>query len=154
MSILSFIKIQGLILIGTSMDAESPQSRELGCWDCPTATSGFVQLAADLTPKHDFEPGQDYYDYLMDIGHGKDADASTRSFWAETIKNTYQGDEGKKRICMAAINLVSRDGLYARLPYIKCPVLWLHVSFFLRRISYDIVDLDLTLDIGHCRCCV
>lgn len=110
------------------MDSESPQSRELGCWDCPTATSGFVQLAADSTPKHDFEPGQDYYNYLMDIGYGKYADSSTRSIWAEIIKNTYQGDEGKKRICMAAINLVSRDGLYPRLPYIKCPVLWLHVS--------------------------
>lgn len=123
------IKIQGLIVIGTSMDSESPRSRDLGCWDCPTATAGFVQLAADLTPKDDFEPGQDYYDYLMDIGHGKDADAHTRAFWAEIIKNTYQGDEGKKKICMAAINLVSRDGLYARLPYIKCPVLWLHVRF-------------------------
>ena len=80
------IKIQGLIVIGTSMDSESPRSRDLGCWDCPTATAGFVQLAADLTPKDDFEPGQDYYDYLMDIGHGKDADAPTRAFWAEIIK--------------------------------------------------------------------
>lgn len=134
------------------MDSESPQSRELGCWDCPTATSEFVQLAADLTPKHDFEPGQDYYDYLMDIGHGKDVDAFTRSFWEETIRNTYQGEEGKKRICMAAINLVSRDGLYARLPYIKCPVLWLHVSFSSFRMSNNMCALHLTLDIGHCRC--
>lgn len=112
------------------MDSESSQSRELGCWDGPTATSKFVQLGADLTPKHDFEPGQGYLDFLMDIGYGKKVDASIKSFWGETIGNTYQGDEGKKRICMAAINLASRDGLYARLPFITCPVLWLHVSCF------------------------
>lgn len=110
------------------MDSESPQSRELGCWDGPAATSGFVKLGADMSPQNEFEPGQDYYDFLMEIGYGKDLDTSLRSFWEETIKNTYQGDEGKRRICMAAINLASRDGLYARLPYVKCPVLWLHVS--------------------------
>jgi hypothetical protein len=146
------MQIQGLVLIGTSMDSESPQSRELGCWDCPTVTAGFVQLGADFTPKVDFQPGQDYYDFLIDIGYGKDVDASTKSFWVETIKNNYQGDEGKKRICMAAITLSSRDGLYARLPFIKCPVLWLHVSLFLRRISRDMYDIFLTFDTGHCRC--
>ncbi|EEA25163.1 hypothetical protein TMatcc_006615 [Talaromyces marneffei ATCC 18224] len=126
MALLAPEKIQGLIVLGTSMDYESPQSRELGCWDCPAATAGLVQLGADLTPTPDFEPVQEYCDYVVDVGLGKDADASTRAFWAETLKHTYRGDEGKKRICMSAINLVSRDGLYQRLPYIKCPVLWLH----------------------------
>jgi pimeloyl-ACP methyl ester carboxylesterase len=125
-----FLQVQGLVLIGTSMDSESPQSRDLGCWDGPAATSGFVKLGADMSPQHDdFEPGQGYYDFLMEIGYGKDLGASLRSFWEETIKTTYQGDEGKRRICMAAINLASRDGLYERLPYVKCPVIWLHVSF-------------------------
>lgn len=114
------------------MDSESPQSRDLGCWDGPAATSGFVKLGADTSPQPtDFEPGQGYYDFLLEIGYGKNLDASSsslRSFWEKTIKTTYQGDEGKRRICMAAINLATRDGLYARLPYVKCPVIWLHVS--------------------------
>ncbi|CRG88732.1 Quinic acid utilization activator [Talaromyces islandicus] len=127
MALLAPQKVQGLVLIGTSMDSESPQSRELGCWDGPAATSGFVKLGADMTtPQHDFEPGQGYYDFLVEIGYGKDLGASLRSFWEETIKTTYRGEEGKRRICMAAINLASRDGLYARLPYVKCPVVWLH----------------------------
>lgn len=39
-----------------------------------------------------------------------------------------QGDEGRKRIRMAAVNLRERDGLHGRLGYVKCPVLWLHGS--------------------------
>ncbi|KKA20472.1 hypothetical protein T310_5523 [Rasamsonia emersonii CBS 393.64] len=121
-----WIAIQGLVLIGTSMDSESPKSRELGCWDGPAATSGFVKLGGDPTPQPaTFEPGDDYYNFLMDIGYGKNVDAAKKAFWVNTIRNHYRGDEGKKRICMAAINLASRDGLYERLPYVKCPVLWL-----------------------------
>lgn len=39
---------------------------------------------------------------------------------------TLQGDEGRKRILMAAINLRDRDGLHGRLGLVKCPVLWMH----------------------------
>lgn len=109
------------------MDYESPRSRELGCWDAPAACAGLLELHGDLTPAHNFEPGDAYYDFLMEIGFGKNVKKSTRDFWAEVIKNNYCGDEGKKRICMAAVNLVSRDGLYERLPGIRCPVLWLQV---------------------------
>jgi hypothetical protein len=110
------------------MDSESPKSRELGCWDGPANTAGFVQLGGDFTPQPNFEPGDDYYDFLLDIGYGKGCDAARKAFWVKTIKDTYQGDAGKKRICMAAINLATRDGLYGRLPYVKCPVVWLQVS--------------------------
>lgn len=61
----------------------------------------------------------------MEIGFGKTVDNPTKDFWAKTIKETYSGDEGKRRICMAAVALASRDGLHERLPYVKCPVLWL-----------------------------
>lgn len=145
-------QIQGLVLIGTSMDAETPQSRDLGCWDGPAATSQLVQLGADLTPKHDFEPGQGYYDFLMDIGYGKNLEPSLKTFWIETIRDTYRGDKGKRRICMAAINLASRDGLYARLPYIKCPVLWLHVSILLQGHKIRVLWPPSDVHIGHCRC--
>lgn len=113
------------------MDTESARSRELGCWDGPTACSGLVTLAADLTPAPaDFEPGKGYYDFLMEIGFGETVSDATREFWAKTIRETYNGDEGKRRICMAAVTLASRDGLHERLPYIKCPVLWLQVRTY------------------------
>ena len=121
----------GLILVGTSMDSESPESRELGCWDGPSATSGFVTWSGDLNPKPDFEPGGGYVDFLMDIGYGKSVTAELKDKWTEILQDRYSGDQGKKDICMAAVCLSSRDGLHARLPHISCPVIWLQVSVFL-----------------------
>ncbi|RWA14193.1 hypothetical protein EKO27_g913 [Xylaria grammica] len=92
-------------------------SRELGCWDGPTATSGLVTLGADLAPADDFEPGNDYRDFLMDIGYGKMVEDNVKAFWGESLKANHAGDEGKRRICMAAVTLASRDSLHARLPY-------------------------------------
>jgi hypothetical protein len=110
------------------MDFESPQSRELGCWDGPAACDGLVTMAADLTPApKDFEPGDAYYDFILEIGFGKTIDEKTRTFWTNRIRDTYRGDEGKRRICMAAVALAARDGLRERLGYITCPVLWFQV---------------------------
>jgi pimeloyl-ACP methyl ester carboxylesterase len=109
------------------MDSESARSRELGCWDGPAACSGLLKIAGDRAPAHDFEPGDDYYDFLMEIGFGKNVDKATRDFWAKTILDNYRGDQGKRRICMAAVALAGRDGLHERLPYVRCPVLWFQV---------------------------
>lgn len=109
------------------MDAESPRSRQLGCWDGLGATLGLVTLAGDIAPAHDFKPGSEYCDFLMDIGFGKTVDQKTKDFWADAIETNYSGDAGKKRICQAAVNLASRDGLHEQLSYIRCPVLWLQV---------------------------
>lgn len=49
-----------------------------------------------------------------------------REYWRTTIKGNYQGDDGRERIRMAAINLSDRDGLHNRLSDVVCPVLWLH----------------------------
>ncbi|CAI4213457.1 unnamed protein product [Parascedosporium putredinis] len=117
-------RVKGVIPIGSSMDSESPRSRELGCWDGPGACSGLVTLAGDFNPVPEFEPGDNYYDFLMEIGFGKHIDQETRDFWARTIKSNYSGDEGKRRICMAAVTLAGRDGLHERLPYVKAPVVW------------------------------
>ncbi|GAW23678.1 hypothetical protein ANO14919_132530 [Xylariales sp. No.14919] len=125
MALLAPETVLGVIAIGSSMDSESARSRELGCWDGPTATSGLVTLGADLAPADDFEPGNDYRDFLMDIGYGKTVEDSVKVFWGESLKANYAGDEGKRRICMAAVALASRDSLHARLPYVRCPVLWL-----------------------------
>jgi pimeloyl-ACP methyl ester carboxylesterase len=109
------------------MDSESPKSRELGCWDGPEACSGLVGIAGDPAPAHDFQPGDAYCDFLMKIGYGAAVLPEIREFWASSLKKNYSGDEGKKRICMAAVSLAERDGLRGRLPYIRCPVLWFQV---------------------------
>ncbi|CAM1508661.1 Fc.00g055090.m01.CDS01 [Cosmosporella sp. VM-42] len=135
-------RVNGIIPVGCSMDSESLRSRELGCWDGPTACSGLVTLAGNLAPAPDFEPGEPYYDFLMDIGFGKSIDKATKDFWTREIRDNYCGDQGKRRICMAAVALAGRDGLHERLPYIKCPVLWFQgnadVVFSLAQAQEDI----------------
>jgi pimeloyl-ACP methyl ester carboxylesterase len=85
-----------------------------------------IQTWTSNSPTSDFEPTTEYCDFLIDIGFGRDVDSSTRKFWQDTIKSNYQGDEGRRRIRMAAINLAERDGLHSRLSDVRCPVLWLH----------------------------
>lgn len=80
----------------------------------------------DYTP--DFAPSDDYCNYLVDIGFGKNCAKDVRDYWTKTIKSNYPGNDGRKRFRMAAINLRDRDGLHNRLWDVKCPVLWLHVS--------------------------
>lgn len=121
------MQIQGIFLIGSSMDDESPRSRELGCWDGPASCAGLVTMHGDLSPTHDFAIGDSYIDFLMEIGIGKHIDPARREFWGKIVKHNYHGLEGKKRLTMAAVNLVTRDGLRYRVSHITCPVLWLQV---------------------------
>ncbi|KAH0325929.1 alpha/beta-hydrolase, partial [Aureobasidium melanogenum] len=125
MALLAPDKITGIIPLGTSLDFESPKTRELGCWNA----------SEDLTPNitawskpadSSFRPGNKFADFLIDIGFGKDCDSSVRDFWRSEIASNYVGEEGRKRIRMATINLRDRDGLHGRLTDVKCPVLWLH----------------------------
>jgi hypothetical protein len=75
------------------------------------------------------KPNADYTNFLIDIGFGKNCPAEQREYWNNEIAKNYTGEEGRKRIRMAAINLRDRDGLHMRASDVKCPVLWLHVSF-------------------------
>ena len=126
MALLAPDKIAGIIPLGTSMDYESERTRSLGCWDGAEACTGPINKWTTKEATPDFEPGQDFADFLIDIGFGKDCDSSARDFWRNEIKNNYRGDDGRKRARMAAINLRERDGLHGRLFDVKCPVLWLH----------------------------
>ncbi|KAE8863611.1 hypothetical protein PTNB73_06818 [Pyrenophora teres f. teres] len=69
---------------------------------------------------------KDFVDFLIEAGFGKACPEHVRRFWEEEMKRNYQGEEGRKRIRMAAINLRDRDGLHLRLEDVRCPVLWLH----------------------------
>jgi len=126
MALLGPDKIEGIIPLGTSMDYESERTRKLGCWDGIDACTGPINKWTTTQATPDFEPDSDYCNFLIDIGFGKNCDKSVRDFWIKTIKGNYQGDEGRRRARMAAINLRERDGLHGRLFDVRCPVLWLH----------------------------
>lgn len=119
-------RILGIIPLGTSMDNENERTIKLGCWDGYKEVTPLVEESSAKTAQTSFEPSDEYCNYLIDIGFGKDIDSDTRKLWTENIKKNYRGEDGRKRIREAAINLRDRDGLHARLPNIKCPVLWLH----------------------------
>ncbi|VUC26111.1 unnamed protein product [Clonostachys rosea] len=141
MALLAPDRVRGVIPVGSSMDFESAKSRELGCWDGPEACSSLLNIAGNLVPAHDFESGDAYCDFLMKIGYGAAVTPEIRDFWAESLKINYSGDEGKRRICMAAVCLAGRDGLRERVPYIRCPVLWFQgiddVVFSVRQAEED-----------------
>jgi len=126
MALLAPEKIQGIIPLGTSLDYESERTRKLGCWDGVAACTGPIDQWTSATATPDFKPDIPYCDFLIDIGFGKNCAQDVRDFWRKTIQANYQGDDGRRRARMAAINLRERDGLHGRLFDVKCPVMWLH----------------------------
>jgi pimeloyl-ACP methyl ester carboxylesterase len=125
MAILAPGKVKGIIPLGTSLDYESAASRELDCW---FADDFCNPLILDLTQPvgPDWVPSDEYCDGLAESGLGVNVSDEARAFWAKKLRETYRGDEGRRRIRMCAINLRDRDGLHGRLDYVECPVLWLH----------------------------
>jgi len=120
-------KIQGIIPLGTSLDYESERTRSLGCWQAPTLLGESIQDEfSSKTATPDFKPSKKYSNFLIDIGFGEEVDKKVRDYWVSEIEKNYQGDEGRQRIRMAAINLRDRDGLHTRAADVQCPVLWLH----------------------------
>jgi hypothetical protein len=63
------------------------------------------------------------------LGFSGTVSKETTDFWVSTVKKVYSGDEGRRKVRTALINLIERDGLFLRLPDITCPVHWLQVSF-------------------------
>ena len=126
MALLAPEKIEGIIPLGTSMDSESERAQKLGCWDAPTALANYLNQWTTTKATPDFEPDNDFCDFLINVGFGEDCENSVRDYWRKSIKSSYKGDEGRKRARMATINLRERDSLHSRLFDITCPVMWLH----------------------------
>ncbi|KAK3669133.1 hypothetical protein LTR78_010990 [Recurvomyces mirabilis] len=126
MALLAPEKVTGIIPLGTSMDYEWERTRSLGCWNGPADLTPSIDAWTTTKETPEFEPGEEYSDFLIDSGFGKECEAETRKFWNNEIRVNYQGDNGRRTIRMAAINLRERDGLLGWLVYFKCPVLWLH----------------------------
>ena len=108
------------------MDYESASSREKGCWDPKTNLLPFY-LKWSL-PNPDFVVDAVWCGMVGSLGFSGTVSAETLAFWDETVKEVYSGEEGRRRLRMAVICLLERDGLLLRLRDVKCPVYWLHVS--------------------------
>ncbi|KAL1985025.1 hypothetical protein VTN96DRAFT_8478 [Rasamsonia emersonii] len=125
MALLAPDRILGLLPLGTSMDSESPESRAKGCWDPAPIIKPFIEKWTSATPTPDFVIDDVWQGMVASLGFSGAVSAETVEFWKATVRDVYKGDEGRKKVRMAAINLLERDGLLLRLGDIKCPVYWL-----------------------------
>lgn len=111
------------------MDSESAASRALGSWDPGAQLAPFYEAWTSSEPTPDFVVDDVWRAMVARLGFtGSSVTAETLSFWDATLKAVYSGDGGRRRLRMALINLVERDGLLLRLADIRCPVYWLQVG--------------------------
>ncbi len=124
MAMLAPARVKGIMPLGTSMDFESPRSRELGCWDgiefCTPAIDSLAEPVGE-----EWVVSGDFVDAVLGAGLGEDVSQDERSFWHSVYQDNYVGDGGRHRLRVCSINLRDRDGLHARLGSVSCPVLWL-----------------------------
>lgn len=110
------------------MEAETARSREQGCWDPASFVKPFLDRWTSDRPTPDWVVEDDWVGSIVHLGFGAAATPANVEFWTQTLHDVYKGDEARRRLKMATICLVERDGLIFRLPYVQCPVHWLHVS--------------------------
>ncbi|KAK4148451.1 Alpha/Beta hydrolase protein [Chaetomidium leptoderma] len=125
MALLAPERIQGLVLLGTSMDYESADSRAKGCWDPKTLLSPFYDNWCSPTATPDFVVDDVWCGMVATMGFGAAGTPELVTFWTDTLKAVYRGDEGRKKLKMALGCLLDRDGLVRRVRDITCPVYWL-----------------------------
>jgi pimeloyl-ACP methyl ester carboxylesterase len=124
MAMLAPDRVKGIMPLGTSMDAETQRSMELGCWDgvafCTPAIDALAEPVDD-----DWVVPTDLVDAVLQEGFGDTVSQEDRSFWHAEYQKNYTGDEGRHLLRVCSINLRDRDGLHARLESVECPVLWM-----------------------------
>jgi pimeloyl-ACP methyl ester carboxylesterase len=121
-------QILGLMTLGTTMDYESVDSRTKGCWDPAPILTPFYEKWTSTTATPEFIVDDVWCGMVGSLGFGTGVTTETIDFWKNTLKDVYKGDEGRKKVRMAVICLLERDGLLLRLGSITCPVYWLQVS--------------------------
>ena len=62
---------------------------------------------------------------VASFGFGAHAMEESTRFWTGVLKEVYAGDEGRRKVRMAVMCLLSRDSLLLRLGDVQCPVYWL-----------------------------
>jgi hypothetical protein len=122
--------------LGTSMDYESSDSRLKGCWDPVPLAGPFLEKWTSRTETPDFVIDDVWCGMVGNIGLGQGVTPTETAFWVQTLKDVYKGDAGRKKVRMAALCLLTRDGLLLRVQDIKCPVYWLQASLIIRLSDY------------------
>lgn len=117
-------KILGVLPLGTSMDNESASSRELGAWNPKNDLAPFLEKWT-TAPNPAFVVDEVWRGMVASLGFSGTVGKDVLSFWDQTVKDVYSGENGRKKLRMALINLMERDGLLRRVRDIKCPVYWL-----------------------------
>ena len=125
MAILAPSVVKGIVPLGTSMDFESPRSRDLGCWDGIAFCTPAIDALAEPVGDDWVIPGE-LVDAVLQEGLGENVPAEERDFWHAAYSENYTGDDGRKRVRISSINLRDRDGLHGRLDGVRCPVLRMH----------------------------
>jgi microsomal epoxide hydrolase len=128
MALLAPERIRGLLLLGTSMDYESAESREKGAWDPKTLLVPFYDKWCSKVATPEFVVDDVWCGMVGSLGFGSGGTPEVVQFWTETLKQVYRGDEGRKKLKGALACLLDRDGLLRRVRDITCPVYWLQVS--------------------------
>lgn len=91
------------------MDYESERTRKLGCWDGAAACTGPIDQWTTTQITSNFEPDDEFCNFLIDIGFGKICEKSVRDFWKQTIKGNYRGGMcGRYRFSLSILSLVAR----------------------------------------------
>ncbi|KAI9902358.1 hypothetical protein N3K66_001710 [Trichothecium roseum] len=126
MALLAPERILGLLPLGTSMDYESSASRALGSWDPKTQLTAFYDKWSADADGEAFVVDAAWRDMVARLGFSGSVPAETLAFWDATLKEVYSGDEGRRKLRLALLNLLERDGLLARTRDVRCPVYWLH----------------------------
>ena len=126
MALLQPSRIAVIIPLGTSMDYEGERTRKLGNFDALGTLTELIKELNSVKAQPDFVISEEFRKFPIYTGFGKDIDAKTVDFWNKTMMENYSGDDGRKRLKEACINLRDRDGLHNRLFEVRCPVLWLH----------------------------
>ncbi|KAF8076931.1 alpha/beta hydrolase fold family protein [Lyophyllum atratum] len=126
MAILRPDKMLGIIPVGSSMYGETDDTRKLGCWNPNEVFPPWYMAFFKTKPKPDFEVPQRFLDDLIGVGFGEIVTKEQYEYWSRSIRDTYRGEEGRKKILMCTICLGERDSLEYKLPEITCPVLIPH----------------------------
>lgn len=105
------------------MDYESASSREKGAWNPKNDLAPFLEKWS--VPNPDFVVDEVWRGMVAGLGFSGTVSPEILSFWDKTVKEVYSGEEGRKKLRMATLNLMERDGLLRRLSDVKCPVYWL-----------------------------
>lgn len=131
------------------MDYESADSRSKDCWDPVTLLTPFLEKWTSETPTPDFVVDDVWCGMVAGIGFGASGTPETTDFWVQTLKQVYTGDEGRKKVRMALMCLLTRDGLLLRLKDVRCPVYWLQVSE-----PPSGINLPMGIASGWLMCCI